>query len=227
LRSDTVVPAEVRETRGKNEARRTRVRGLIPGVVYGAFKDPVSIVVSPKQITQILRSRTGHNTIFNIDIAGKESSPVMVVDEQYDPVKSNLLHVDLKRIDLTKRIRVSIPVVVHGEAKGIKLQGGLLEIITRAVEIECLPDEIPQSFTLDVTELMVGQSVRASDIPMPGEALLVSQGDAVIAHVVGQKAEEPVAEAVVAAVAEPEVAAKKGKKDEVAVPAPDAKPKKK
>jgi large subunit ribosomal protein L25 len=227
VRTETVVSAEVRATRGKNEARRTRVLGLIPGVVYGAFKDPVSITVNPKLITRILRSKTGHNTIFNIDIAGTENTPVMVVDEQYDPVKSNLLHVDLQRIDLTKRIRVSVPVITHGEAKGIKLQGGLLEIITRFVEIECLPEEIPQNFVLDVTELMVGQSVRASDISMPGSARLVGQPEAVVAHVVGHKAEEeaaPVEAAVTTA--EPEVA-KKGKKDEAAVPAADTKAKKK
>lgn len=224
MKTDKVVAAEVRETRGKNEARRTRVKGMIPGVVYGAFKDPVSIAVNPKFISQILRSRTGHNTIFNLEIAGGETTPVMVVDEQYDPVKSNLLHVDLKRIDLEKRIRVSVPVIVTGEAKGIKLQGGQMEIITRSVEIDCLPDEIPQSFTVDVTELLVGQSIRASDIQMPGSAQLLGNKDMVIAHVIGRKAEEAAAEP---AAAEPEVAAKKGKKEEPAAPAADAKAKKK
>jgi large subunit ribosomal protein L25 len=201
-----------------------RVSGLIPGVVYGAFKEPVSIAVDPKFISQILRSSTGHNTIFNLAVEGGETTPVMVVDEQYDPVKSNLLHVDLKRIDLEKRIRVSVPVKVTGEAKGIKLQGGQMEIITRQVEIDVLPNDIPHSFTVDVTNLMVGQNVRANDIPMPGSAKLVGQLDAVIAHVVGQKAEA--AAEPVAGVAEPEVA-KKGKKEEAAAPAADAKPKKK
>jgi large subunit ribosomal protein L25 len=224
VKTDKVVTAQPRASRGKNEARRMRVSGLIPGVVYGAFKDPVSISVNPKFISQILRSSTGHNTIFNLEVAGGETTPVMVVDEQYDPVKSNLLHVDLKRIDLEKRIKVAVPVKVSGEAKGIKLQGGLMEIITRSVEIEVLPNDIPHSFTVDVSELMVGQSVRANDIVMPGSAKLLGQLDAVIAHVVGQKAE---AVAEVAAVVEPEVA-KKGKKDEpAAAPAAEAKPKKK
>lgn len=225
MKTEKVVTAEVRASRGKNEARRMRVSGLIPGVVYGAFKDPVSIAVNPKFISQILRSSTGHNTIFNLEVTGGETTPVMVVDEQYDPVKSNLLHVDLKRIDLEKRIKVAVPVKVTGEAKGIKLQGGQMEIITRFVEIDVLPNDIPQSFTVDVSHLMVGQSVRANEIQMPGSAHLLGQLDAVIAHVVGQKA-EPVAE--VAAVVEPEVA-KKGKKDEAAAPAAaDAKaPKKK
>ena len=220
MRTDTVVNADLRETRGKNEARRTRVSGKIPGVVYGAQKDPVSIAIDPKYIQQILRSKTGHNTIFNVQIAGGENSPVMVVDEQYDPVKSNLLHVDLKRIDLTKRLRVSVPVFVSGEAKGIKLQGGQLEIITRTVEIEVIPDEIPQSFTVDVSELMIGQSIRSSEIQMPGSATLLSSGEMVIAHVVGLRAE---AAAPVAAVAEPEVAKAKGKKEEApAAAAPPA-----
>jgi large subunit ribosomal protein L25 len=224
VKTDKVVTAEPRASRGKNEARRMRVLGLIPGVVYGAFKDPVSISVNPKFISQILRSSTGHNTIFNLEVAGGETTPVMVVDEQYDPVKSNLLHVDLKRIDLEKRIKVAVPVKVSGEAKGIKLQGGQMEIITRSVEIEVLPNDIPHSFTVDVSNLMVGQSVRANEIVMPGSAKLLGQLDAVIAHVVGQKAE---AVAEVAAVAEPEVA-KKGKKEEpAAAPAADAKAKKK
>jgi large subunit ribosomal protein L25 len=225
LRTDTVVTAQVRASRGKNEARRMRVSGLIPGVVYGAFKEPVSIALNPKKIQQILRSKTGHNTIFNIEIEGSETTPVMVVDEQYEPVKWTLLHVDLKRIDLEKRIRVSVPVLVHGEAKGIKLQGGQMEIITRSVEIECLPDDIPQSFVVDVSNLMVGENIRANAIEMPGTAALVGNPETVIAHVVGQKAEEvaPVA----AVVAEPEVA-KKGKKEEVApAAAPDPKAKKK
>jgi large subunit ribosomal protein L25 len=225
VKTDKVVTAEVRASRGKNEARRMRVSGLIPGVVYGAFKDPVSIAVNPKFISQILRSSTGHNTIFNLEVAGGETTPVMVVDEQYDPVKSNLLHVDLKRIDLEKRIRVAVPIKVTGEAKGIKLQGGLMEIITRSVEIDVLPNDIPQVFVVDVTNLMVGQNVRANEIVMPGSAKLVGQLDAVIAHVVGLKAEA--AAEPVAGVAEPEVA-KKGKKDEAAaVPAADPKAKKK
>ncbi|MGI8991459.1 MAG: 50S ribosomal protein L25 [Bryobacteraceae bacterium] len=228
MRTDTVVAAEIRGSRGKNEARRTRMRGMVPGVVYGAFQDPVSIAVNPKHILQILRSKTGHNTIFNVDIDGGENTPVMVVDEQYDPVKSNLLHVDLKRIDLNKRIKVAVPVVTEGEAKGIKLQGGLLEIVTRSVEIECVPDEIPQNFIVDVSELMIGQSKRAGDIPLVGSTKLLSPADAVIAHVVSIRVvEEPaVVEAVAPVVAEPEVA-KKGKKEEEAAPAADAKAKKK
>ena len=227
MRTDTVVAAEIRTERGKNAAHRTRAAGKIPGVVYGAFKDPVSLALNPRDIHQIIRSKTGHNTIFDLDVQGVERTPVMVVDEQYDPVRGHLLHVDLKRIDLTKRVRVAVPVVTSGEAKGIKLQGGLLEIVTRQVEIECVPDQIPAQYTLDVTEMMMGQSKRAGDIALSEGVRLISPADSVIAHVVGVKAsEEPVA-GDAAATAEPEVAAKKGKKEDEAPAAAADKGKKK
>ena len=219
MRTSVTVAAEPRESRGKNEARRTRKRGMIPAVIYGAFKDPVSVAVDPRRIAQILRSKTGHNSIFDLDVQGRETTPVMVVDEQYDPIRGNLLHVDLKRIDITKRIRVAVPVLTHGEAIGVKTQDGLLEIVTRAVEIECLPDEIPEHFTLDVSELLIGQSKRAGDIPLSGSMKLLSPPDTVVAHVVALKAiEEPAAaEAAVPTAegvpAEPEVI-KKGKKED-------------
>lgn len=228
MRKDITVTAEVRTARGKNEARRLRVRGFIPAVLYGAYKDSVAIGVSPKELTHILNSKTGHNTIFNLAVQGGENTPVMVVDSQRDPLRGNMLHADLKRIDLTKRIRVAVPVVTQGEAAGIKLQGGLLEIISREIEIECLPDEIPEHFTVDVSSLMIGQSVRAGAIPMTGSMRLLSPADSVIAHVVAMRAEEvaPAATAEVApaaaeAGAEPEVI-KKGKKEEEGGEAPAA-----
>lgn len=223
MRTDAVVAANVREDRGKNAARRTRMAGHIPAVVYGAFKDPVSLAVSPKDILGIIRSKTGHNTIFNLDITGIENTPVMVVDEQYDPVRGHLLHVDFKRIDLSKRIRVSVPVITAGEAKGIKLQGALLEIVNRQIEIECVPDSIPLNYVVDVTELMIGNSKRAGDIELGEGVKLISPAESVIAHVVGVKAEEVAAVVEPAAGAEPEVV-KKGKKDEEA-PAEPAKKK--
>ena len=219
MRTSVTVAAEPRESRGKNEARRTRKRGMIPAVIYGAFKDPVPVAVDPRKIALILRSKTGHNSIFDLDVQGLETTPVMVVDEQYDPIRGNLLHVDLKRIDITKRIRVAVPVLTHGEAIGVKTQDGLLEIVTRAVEIDCLPDEIPEHFTVDVSELLIGQSKRAGDIALSGSMKLLSSPDTVVAHVVALKAiEEPApAEAAVPTAegvpAEPEVI-KKGKKED-------------
>jgi len=152
----------------------------------------------------------------------------MIVDWQNDPIKDYLLHVDLKRIDLNARIRVKVPIHTVGDPKGVKLQGGLHELITREIEIECLPDEIPEEFTVDVSELMIGQSIRAGDIPLVGSTKLLSPADSVISHVITIKVEEePVVAEVAApvAVAEPEVI-KKGKKEEEAPP-PEEKPKKK
>jgi len=238
MKTEITVNAEARASRGKNEARRTRRAGMIPAVVYGAYKDPVPIAVSPKQIAQILHSKTGHNTIFNLSIKNGESAAVMVVDGQHDPIKGNLLHVDLKRIDLSKRIRVSVPINVYGEPKGVKQQGGLLELITREVEIECLPNEIPENFMVDVGELLIGQSKRASDLALSDSVKLISSPDSVLAHVITIKVVEEPAPAEAAAVpvadaapAEPEVI-KKGKKEEEGAEAKpeakgEAKPKKK
>ena len=221
MRKDITVSAEVRDSRGKNEARRARKEGNIPAVVYGAFKDPISITINPKEITKIVRSSSGLNTIFNLAIAGGETSPVMVVDQQVDPIRGRLLHADLKRVDLTKRIRVTVPVHTEGEAVGVKVQGGQLEIITRAVEIECLPDEIPETFTVNVSELSIGQSKRASDVAMAGSMKLVSDPQSVIAHIVSLRAEAAPAPAEGApAAAEPEVV-KKGKKEEEGAAAAD------
>jgi large subunit ribosomal protein L25 len=223
------ITAEARNSRGKNEARRLRAKGSMPAVLYGGSDGPVPVAVSPKELTKILHSRTGHNTIFNLSIAGEQDTPVMIVDWQFDPIKDSLLHADLKRIDLTRRITVMVPVVTHGDPKGVKIQGGIHEIITREIEIECLPNDIPEQFVVDVSELLIGQNIRAGDIPMSESMKLVSPPDAVISHVIALRAEEaPAAEAVTEAApaaAEPEVI-KKGKKEEEGA-APEAGAKKK
>jgi large subunit ribosomal protein L25 len=217
MKKDITINAEPRESRGKNEARRLRARGMAPAIVYGAGKDPVAVAVNPKDLNRILHSAAGHNTIFSVQVTGGETTPVMVVDWQNDPVKEDLLHVDLKRIDMTKRIVVKVPVHTHGDARGVKEQGGLFELVTREVEIECLPDEIPEAFNMDVRSLLIGQNLRASDIPMEGSMKLVSPADAVLAHVVALRAaaEEAAPAEVAAPTAEPEVI-KKGKKEEEA-----------
>ena len=225
MKNDITIAAEPRQSRGKNEARRLRARGLAPAVVYGAKRDSVPVALSPKEVRKILNSSTGHNTIFNVAVTGGETTPVMIVDWQSDPVRETLLHVDLKRIDLTQRISVKVPVHTTGEAKGVKLQGGLFEVVTREIEIQCLPNEIPDGFTMDASELMIGQNLRASDIPLTGSMKLLSSPDQVIAHVVTMRAEEvapatPEAGAAPVA-AEPEVI-KKGKKEEEPIPAPAA-----
>ncbi len=224
MRRDITVTAEPRDSRGKNEARRLRAKGSMPAVVYGGPSGATPVAVSPRELTRILNSKTGHNTIFNLGVNG-DSTPVMIVDWQYDPIKDSLLHVDLKRIDLTKRITVKVPVITQGDPKGVKLQGGIQDVVMREIEIECLPDEIPEQFVVNVSELLIGQSIRAADIPMEGSLKLVSLPDTVITHVISIKAEEPaVAETAVEATpsAEPEVI-KKGKKEEEGAEAPKKK----
>ena len=212
MRKDITVVAETRDSRGKNEARRLRAKGSAPGVVYGVTDSSVAVALDPKAIDKILRSRTGHNTIFNLSITGGETTPVMIVDWQLEPVKDSILHVDLQRIDLTKRITVKVPVHTHGEPMGVKIQGGIHEIVSREIEIECLPDDIPEEFVVEVSGLGIGQSVRASDVALSGSMKLTSPADAVISHIVSLRAEEaPAAEGA----AEPEVI-KKGKKEEAA-----------
>jgi large subunit ribosomal protein L25 len=230
MANDITVAAETRTTRGKNEARRLRAGGSAPAVVYGIGKDTLTVAVSPKEVVRILQSKTGHNTIFTLAVRDGENTPVMIVDWQRDPVKDTLLHVDMKRIDLTQRLIVKVPVHTVGEPEGVKLQGGLHEVITREIEVECLPNEIPEELTVDVSKLTMGQAVRASDVPLPGSVRLVSPPEAVISHIVAMKAEEVVApvagaEVAPAAVAEPEVI-KKGKKEEDEEAADDKKKKK-
>ena len=224
MRRDITVTAEPRDSRGKNEARRLRAKGSMPAVVYGGQSGAMPVAVNPKELTRILNSKTGHNTIFNLGVNG-DSTPVMIIDWQYDPIKDSLLHVDLKRIDLTKRITVKVPVITQGDPKGVKLQGGIQDVVTREIEIECLPDEIPEQFVVNVSELLIGQNIRAADIPMEGSLKLVSLPDTVITHVISIKAEEPAAAEVTAEVtpaAEPEVI-KKGKKEEEGAEAPKKK----
>jgi len=212
-----IVDAKPREDRGKNAARRMRVAGFVPAVMYGGKGDAVALAVNTKQLSAILRSESGHNAIFRVKLPEGEAS-AMVKDWQVDPVKGVLLHVDLMRIAMDIRVRVRVPVHTFGEAQGVKLQGGIFETVTREVEIECLPSEIPSEFRVDVTDLMIGKHLRAGDLPLdPAKMKLVTDPVRVIAHVVALRVEEEKpAEAVAAeaaTLAEPEVI-KKGKKEE-------------
>jgi len=215
LRIETVVAAEPRSSRGKNEARRVRVTGRIPAVIYGAFRDPVAVSVNPKDISKILRSKTGHNSIFDVEVLGVEKTPVIVAEEQYHPVKGTLMHIDLKRIDLTRKLKVPVPVHMQGEAKGVKQQGGVLDLVTRFIEIECIPDHIPDEYAVDVTELLIGSSIRVSDLPAREGVRIITAAEAVVAHVVGIREEVAAVVEAVPGAAEPEVV-KKGKKEEEA-----------
>jgi large subunit ribosomal protein L25 len=212
------VEGKIRETRGKNAARRTRATGMVPATLYGDRKDAVALSVNAKQVAKILRSETGHNTIFTVSVEGGSPEKAMVKDWQVDPLKGALLHVDLLRIAMDVRMRVRVPVHTFGEPQGVKVQGGIFEMVTREVEIECLPGDIPEEFKVDVTPLMIGKQLRAADLPLdPAKIKLLTDPTRVLAHVVTlKKEEEPTAEAAVAAEtapAEPEVI-KKGKKEE-------------
>ena len=212
------VEGKVREERCKNAARRTRLTGMVPAVLYGDRKDSVALSVNAKQVARILRSETGHNTIFSVRVAGGAEEKAMMKDWQVDPVSGALLHVDLLRIAMDVRMRVRVPVHTFGEPQGVKMQGGIFEMVTREVELECLPSDIPEEFKVDVTEMMIGKQLRAADLPIdPAKMKLLTDPQRVLAHVVMLKAEvEAAPEAAVAsetAPAEPEVI-KKGKKEE-------------
>jgi large subunit ribosomal protein L25 len=211
------VEGKVREGRGKGPARRTRLTGMVPAILYGGKKDSISLAVNAKQVARILRSETGHNTIFTVQVAEGAGERAMLKDWQVDPVSGKLLHVDLFRIAMDVRMRVRVPVHTFGEPQGVKMQGGVFEMVTREVEVECLPGDIPEEFKVDVSEMLIGKQLRASDLPFdPNKVKLITDPVRVIAHVVVlKKEEEPTPEAAVAAEtapAEPEVI-KKGKKE--------------
>lgn len=213
MRKDITIAAQPRDSRGKNEARRLRVQGLMPAIIYGTGKEPVAVAVNPKEVNKILHSNTGHNTIFDMAVGGAAAEPVMVVDWQHHPIKGSLLHVDLLRIDLEKPIRVKVPVHFRGESKGVKVQGGLLEVVSREVEIEVLPNDIPEFFDVDVTELGINQGVRAGDLQLPAGSRLIATAETVIVHVTAPKGEEA---AAAGGATEPEVVKAKGKKEDPA-----------
>ena len=214
---DALLEATVRTTIGKNEARRTRRDGKVPAVVYGAAseggaRDAVSISVEPKALLKILHSEAGANTLISLKLDGTETK-VLVKDFQLEPITHQVLHADFFRVAMDRMIEVTIPVVVKGEAKGVKLQGGLLEFIRREIQIECLPTDIPEHIDVDVTELMVGQGIRVRDVLTNPKWSPVTDVDTMIIHVILAKAEESAQAEGAAGGAEPEVV-KKGKKEE-------------
>jgi large subunit ribosomal protein L25 len=216
MAENIVVEGAPRAERGKNEARRLRQSGKVPAVLYGGKGEAITLAVNAKQVSSILRSESGHNTIFKVDLAGKHE-PAILKDWLVDPVSGKLLHVDLLRVAMDVRMKVKVPVHTFGEPAGVKVQGGIFEVVTREVEIECLPADIPTEFRVDVSELMLGKQVRAGELPIDTAKMkLLTEPERVIAHVVALKVEEEKpAEAVAAegaTPAEPEVI-KKGKKE--------------
>jgi len=211
-----LLEAQPREPGNKNEARRVRRDGRIPGVVYGAGKDSFAVSVDPRHVLRILHSETGHNTIFDLAVNG-ERAKAMIVDWQYEPIKGKLLHIDLKRIAMDKALRVKVPIFLKGEAEGVKTQGGIMEQILREVEIECLPGDIPSHIDADVSHLVFGTVLRVSDLPRSEKLRFLTDANQPVAHVTSVKEEvvatpEAVAAEAAAAPAEPEVI-KKGKQE--------------
>lgn len=220
--STIVVEAEPRDSFGKGPNRRLRAKGLIPAVVYGEKKGSEPLTVSPKEITHILRSHAGSNTIFELRIKGRKGTDnVMIKDYQLEPVEHHLLHADLIRVAMDHVMTVSVHVELTGTANGVKNEGGILDFVTRSVEISCLPGDIPETIVADITELNLGQHLRAGDLVMPEKVTMETAPAVVIANVVTPKVsveeeeEEAAAaeEAVAEEGAEPEVI-KKGKAEE-------------
>ena len=216
-----VVVAKPREGKfNKNAARRVRVAGKIPAVLYGAGHEPVAIEVDPKQISRILFSETGHNTIFDVQLGGEAAAKAMIVDWQREPIKDMLIHIDLKRIALDKTLKVSVRVKLMGVPAGVKTAGGILDQVLREVEIECLPADIPSHIDVDVSNMNLFDVIRVSDLPHSEKIKYLDAEDATVAHVVAIREEAaPAVDAEVVAAAgtpaEPEVA-KKGKTDAAA-----------
>jgi large subunit ribosomal protein L25 len=213
----TILEAQPRTAGGKNDARRVRREGKVPGVLYGAGKQALSVSLDPRQISRILRSASGHNTIFELALGASERTQAMIVDWQYEPIKGSLLHIDLKRIAMDKVLQVRVPIVLKGEPEGVKTQGGILEQVTREVEIECLPWDIPTSIEADVSELVFGKVLRVSDLPHNPKLKFLSDANLPVAHITTVKEEvvatpDAVAADAAATPAEPEVI-KKGKQE--------------
>lgn len=218
--AEIVVNARGRSERGKNAARRIRREGMIPAVVYGGKGETVAVAVDPKALQKVLRSEAGRNAILKLDIADQGATNAILKSWQVDPIKENFLHADFYRIAMDVAIRVTVPVVAKGEARGVKVDGGILELIMREIEVECLPGDIPERIEVDVTELGINGAVRVSELPVNAKVKVLEAPDQVVVHVVSVKEEAaptpgaaPVAEGEAATPAEPEVL-KKGKKEE-------------
>ena len=219
--AEIVVSAKTRTDRGKNAARRLRREGLVPGVVYGGKGENVAVAVDPKALQRVLRSEAGRNSILKLDIANAGSTNAILKSWQVDPIREKFLHADFYRIAMDVAIRVTIPIHVTGEARGVKVDAGILELIMREIEVECLPGDIPERIDVDVTDLGINGALRISDLAAPAKVKILEDADQVVVHVVSVKEEvaaapgaaAPVEGEVAAAPAEPEVM-KKGKKEE-------------
>lgn len=216
-----VIEANRREERGKNAARRLRQAGRVPAVLYGGAGEPMALAVDVHQARQVLRT-AGHNVLHEIQVEGVRPARAMLKDWQLDPVRGDLLHLDLQRVAMDVLIRVRVSVQTTGEPVGVKVGGGVFERVSRDIEVECLPSDIPEEIVVDVTALTIGKQLRAADLPLdPAKVRLLTEPQRVIAHVMAPTKEEAPAPEVavagpaeVAAPSEPEVIKKVRKEAE-------------
>ena len=205
--------AELRNAFGKNVSRELRRKGKIPAVLYGQKKETISVSLNPKNLLEILHSTSGHNTIFSLEVEKHGVASVMIKDYQLDPVDESILHADLVRIAMDVVVQVNVPIIAVGIASGVKDQGGIFEFLSRYVEVECLPADIPEQIAMDVSSLEIGSNLRISDLNVDSKVNVLSDSELVVAHVVAPKEEleeEAVPEEEIETAAEPEVI-KKGK----------------
>src|SRR5262249_32942601 len=218
--SEITVNAESRSDFGKNASRRLRSRGMVPAIVYGGKGEARSVAVDPKSLQRVLHSEAGRNTILKLDIAGHGATNAILKSWQVDPIKENFLHADFYRIAMDVALRVTVPLAVRGEARGVKTEGGILESVLRQIEVECLPSDIPERIKVEGADLGMNQAIRVSDLPVSAKVKVLQNPDQVVVHVIAVREEVPAPAAAApvegeaaAAPAEPEVL-KKGKKEE-------------
>ena len=220
--AEILVNAKSRDERGKNAAKRLRRSGMVPAVIYGGKGDNLAVSVDPKALQKVLRSEAGRNAILKLDIAGQGAANAILKSWQVDPIKETFLHADFYRIAMDVAIRVTVPIHTVGEARGVKVDAGILEVILRSIQVECLPGDIPERIDVEVSDLGINQSLRVSDVKVPEKVKVLDSPDQVVVHVVSVKEEAAPAAAAAAPAAEGEAAApsaepeviKKGKKEE-------------
>ncbi|MFQ5701686.1 MAG: 50S ribosomal protein L25 [Acidobacteriota bacterium] len=219
MASNLVIRTERREELGKNASRRLRSAGMVPAILYGGAKDPVPLMVHPTEVQQILRSGSGENALFGITISGKKvPGQCMIKEQQVDPVTERLVHADFMQVAMDRAVRVHVAVHSVGTARGVKLQGGILDHPLREIELECLPGNIPEGIEVDITDLDLGQSIRVGDLKFAELVKCLTDPSMPVVAVVApsvEKVEEAPAEGEVEAgepTAEPEAEA--GGKDE-------------
>jgi large subunit ribosomal protein L25 len=212
--AEIAITAKSRDERGKNAARRIRREGLIPAVVYGGKGDNMAVAVDPKALMKVLRSEAGRNAILKIDIGDKGATNAILKSWQVDPIREHFLHADFYRIAMDVAIRVTVPIATKGEARGVKVDAGILELVLREVEVECLPGDIPERIEIDVTDLGINDALRVSDLPAMAKVKVLESAEQVVVHVVSVK-EEVAPTAAAAAPAEGEAAAAPGSEPEV------------